>query len=138
MGAPWEKTEDGIESQFATNHVGNFLFINLIMPKLLAASAPRVLVVSSVGHFWGPVRFDVREICVLGRYGRTDILTGLQLRGWQGLRQVGGIVSNASFRLSSHLKFPFAAARARLPPFSSPLSLQSGTRTRSSSYSLAT
>ncbi|EIM90352.1 NAD-P-binding protein [Stereum hirsutum FP-91666 SS1] len=58
MGTPWEKTEDGIEKQFATNHVGNFLFTNLIIPKLLEAPSPRVLAVSSVGHFWGQVRFE--------------------------------------------------------------------------------
>ncbi|KAF8193450.1 NAD-P-binding protein [Pholiota molesta] len=58
MGAPYEKSEDGLELQLATNHIGNFLFTNLIMPKLLQSSAPRVVVVSSMGHAWGPFRFD--------------------------------------------------------------------------------
>ncbi|KJA19690.1 hypothetical protein HYPSUDRAFT_44061 [Hypholoma sublateritium FD-334 SS-4] len=58
MGTPYEKTEDGLELQFATNHIGNFLFANLIIPKLLESPAPRVVAVGSVGHFWGPVRFD--------------------------------------------------------------------------------
>jgi NAD(P)-dependent dehydrogenase (short-subunit alcohol dehydrogenase family) len=31
-------SEDGIEMQFATNHIGHFLFTSLIMPKLLKAS----------------------------------------------------------------------------------------------------
>ncbi|KIJ54346.1 hypothetical protein M422DRAFT_221928 [Sphaerobolus stellatus SS14] len=57
MGTPYEKTVDGLELQFATNHVGNFLFTNLIIPKLFEAPAPRVVTVSSVGHQWGPVRF---------------------------------------------------------------------------------
>lgn len=97
MGTPWEKTEDGIEKQFATNHIGNFLFTNLIVPKLLEARSPRVLAVSSVGHFWGPVRFEVRDLCTLMRHGNNRLI-GLQLRGWQGLRQMVGIVSNAFFR----------------------------------------
>ncbi|KAJ7346261.1 NAD-P-binding protein [Mycena albidolilacea] len=58
MGTPYEKTVDGLELQFASNHVGHFLFVSLIMPKLLESSAPRVVLSSSVGHFWGPVRFD--------------------------------------------------------------------------------
>ncbi|KAF7372785.1 NAD-P-binding protein [Mycena sanguinolenta] len=58
MGTPYEKTVDGLELQFASNHVGHFLFVNLIMPKLLESSAPRVVLASSVGHYWGPVRFD--------------------------------------------------------------------------------
>ncbi|GLB44981.1 putative NAD-P-binding protein [Lyophyllum shimeji] len=58
MGTPYAKTAEGLESQFGSNHVGHFLFTNLIMPKLLEAPAPRVVSVASVGHFWGPVRFD--------------------------------------------------------------------------------
>lgn len=49
---------DGFESQFATNHLGHFLFTNLIMGKILAAGKPRVVVVSSDGHRTSPVRFD--------------------------------------------------------------------------------
>ncbi|GJJ09315.1 hypothetical protein Clacol_003537 [Clathrus columnatus] len=58
MGAPYSKTEDGLESQFAINHIGNFLFTNLIMPKLLESSAPRVVSVASMGNTWGPVNFE--------------------------------------------------------------------------------
>jgi NAD(P)-dependent dehydrogenase (short-subunit alcohol dehydrogenase family) len=49
---------DGFESQFATNHLGHFLFTNLIMGKVLAAGKPRVVSVSSDGHRVSPVRFD--------------------------------------------------------------------------------
>ncbi|KAJ7247442.1 NAD-P-binding protein [Mycena haematopus] len=58
MGTPYQKTVDGLELQLASNHAGHFLFISLIMPKLLESSAPRVVLGSSVGHYWGPVRFD--------------------------------------------------------------------------------
>ena len=58
MGTPYNRTEDGLESQFGNNHIGNFLFTNLVLPKLLEAPAPRVVSVASLGHFWGPVRFD--------------------------------------------------------------------------------
>ena len=43
MACPYAKTEDGLERQFATNHVGPFLFTNLIMKKILASSAPALL-----------------------------------------------------------------------------------------------
>ncbi|KAG6902068.1 hypothetical protein C0995_004766 [Termitomyces sp. Mi166 len=58
MGTPYMRTEEGLESQFGNNHIGNFLFTNLVLPKLFEAPAPRVVCVSSVGHFWGPVKFD--------------------------------------------------------------------------------
>ena len=64
MACPYAKTEDGLERQFATNHVGPFLFTNLIMKKILASSAPRIVIVSSDGHRlsamrWGDIGFAV-------------------------------------------------------------------------------
>ena len=59
MAVPYSTTEDGIEAQFGTNHIGHFLFTNLIMKKLLAAKdGARVVNVSSLGHKRGPVRYD--------------------------------------------------------------------------------
>ncbi|KAL5379791.1 hypothetical protein DPSP01_008261 [Paraphaeosphaeria sporulosa] len=49
---------DGIEMHFATNHIGHFLLTNLLMPKILASAAPRIVNVSSVGTFVSPVRFS--------------------------------------------------------------------------------
>ncbi len=57
MAVPWSKTEDGFESQFATNYLGHFLFTNLLMSKLLAAKTPRVVIVSSNGHRLSPIRW---------------------------------------------------------------------------------
>ncbi|KAK6517491.1 hypothetical protein TWF281_004143 [Arthrobotrys megalospora] len=55
---------DGIEMQFATNHVGHYLFTCLIMPKLIAAAknspkgATRIINVSSIAHTLNPIRFS--------------------------------------------------------------------------------
>ncbi|KAF6819828.1 short-chain dehydrogenase [Colletotrichum plurivorum] len=57
MAVPYALTEDGLESQFQTNHVGHFLLTNLVMPKILASAAPRVVNISSNGHRLGPVRW---------------------------------------------------------------------------------
>jgi NAD(P)-dependent dehydrogenase (short-subunit alcohol dehydrogenase family) len=58
MAGPYRTTEEGIEAQFGANHIGHFLFTNLIMSRLLAAPSPRVVNVSSDGHRAGGVRFD--------------------------------------------------------------------------------
>ena len=59
MAVPYSKSVDGQESQFATNHVGHFLFTNLIMPKLLAAEkGARIINVSSSGHKREQMRFE--------------------------------------------------------------------------------
>ncbi|KJK83091.1 hypothetical protein H634G_01219 [Metarhizium anisopliae BRIP 53293] len=42
MVPPYAQTEDGFESQFATNHLSHFLLVNKLMPKLLAAGNARV------------------------------------------------------------------------------------------------
>ncbi len=56
-------SEDGIETTFATNHLGHFLFTNLILPKMIKAaktsSTPtRIVNVTSFGHQFSPVRFS--------------------------------------------------------------------------------
>ncbi|EXJ87903.1 hypothetical protein A1O1_04830 [Capronia coronata CBS 617.96] len=49
----------GIELQFATNHLGHFLFTKLLMPKILAAGpGARIVNLTSLGHKIGPVRLD--------------------------------------------------------------------------------
>ncbi|EWZ27939.1 short-chain dehydrogenase [Fusarium oxysporum Fo47] len=50
MAIPYSLTEDGFETQFQTNHLGHFLFTNLIMSKILNAEAPRIINISSAGH----------------------------------------------------------------------------------------
>ncbi|OAP54393.1 hypothetical protein AYL99_11494 [Fonsecaea erecta] len=57
-------SEDGIEMHFATNHVGHFLFTNLILPKLIKAAegkpkgVTRVVNVSSSSPTTAGVRFS--------------------------------------------------------------------------------
>lgn len=48
MATPFQRTEDGFEMQFGTNHLGHFVLINRIAP--LIEDDGRVVVVSSNGH----------------------------------------------------------------------------------------
>jgi NAD(P)-dependent dehydrogenase (short-subunit alcohol dehydrogenase family) len=58
MAGPYQTTKDGLELQFGSNHIGHFLFTNLIMPKVLASNNPRIINVSSNGHKLSPIRFE--------------------------------------------------------------------------------
>lgn len=58
MATPEQRTREGRELQFATNHLGHFALAVGLHAALAAAHGARVVVVSSVGHVNGPVRFD--------------------------------------------------------------------------------
>ena len=58
MASPEAHTDDGWESQFATNHLGHFALAVGLQPALAAADGARIVAVSSSGHLWSPVVFD--------------------------------------------------------------------------------
>ena len=55
---PQAQIEGGWESQFGINHLGHFILTKGLLPALLAADAPRVVCLSSIGHRRGGVNFD--------------------------------------------------------------------------------
>ncbi|KAI9706202.1 MAG: hypothetical protein M1820_004963 [Bogoriella megaspora] len=92
MACPESKTGDGFETQFGTNHLGeylhdfkhlraygpvlrktgHFLLTYLLLPTMLSSASKefpaRVVNVSSVGHFWGQVRFEDPNFSESGSY----------------------------------------------------------------------
>ncbi len=58
MACPHEKTADGFELQFGTNHLGHFLLTCLIVPALLKGAPSRVVTLSSRAHQMSPVVLD--------------------------------------------------------------------------------
>lgn len=49
---------DGYEFQFASNHLGPFVFTNTILPALRRSVSPRVVSVSSWGHHGSNVDYE--------------------------------------------------------------------------------
>ncbi|KAK1750433.1 short-chain dehydrogenase TIC 32 [Echria macrotheca] len=95
MAVPFELSPEGVESQFATNHLGHFLFVNLIMAKILAARAPRVVIVASDAHRlqsirFGGVNFDDGKVynkwLAYGQSKTANMLTALALANKLGKR----------------------------------------------------
>lgn len=58
MACPLQRTADGCEMQFGTNHIGHFLLTCLLVPALRAGAPARVVNLSSAGHKYSPVDFD--------------------------------------------------------------------------------
>jgi NAD(P)-dependent dehydrogenase (short-subunit alcohol dehydrogenase family) len=56
MAAPFGHTQDGFETQFGTNHLGHFVFVNRIAS--LVRSGGRIAIVSSSGHRFSNVNLE--------------------------------------------------------------------------------
>jgi NAD(P)-dependent dehydrogenase (short-subunit alcohol dehydrogenase family) len=74
MATPFGKTADGFETQFGTNHLGHFVFVNRIAS--LMAPGARLVNLSSAGHRFSDVdlddpNFDKTEYAPFVAYGRS-------------------------------------------------------------------
>lgn len=56
MACPQGKTQDGFETQFGTNHLGHFVFVNRLVPLLKQGA--RIVLLSSAGHQLSDVNID--------------------------------------------------------------------------------
>jgi NAD(P)-dependent dehydrogenase (short-subunit alcohol dehydrogenase family) len=57
MMTPYLRTKDGFELQLGINHLGHFALTGLLLDRLLAAPAARIVTVSSVVHRRGVIDF---------------------------------------------------------------------------------
>ena len=92
---------DGIESQFLANHVSHFLFTNLLMDKILASPAGRVVAVTSDGHRLSRVRFEDPgfDVCVSDR-------ERCRLTYRMGMYTTSGLRTGSPSRLICSWRFP--------------------------------
>lgn len=58
MACPLQRTAQGFEMQFGTNHLGHFLFTGLLSDALLDGAPGRVVNLSSAGHKFGAFNFE--------------------------------------------------------------------------------
>ena len=54
----YELTEDGIEKQFAVNHLAYFLLTHLLYPSLLNSNDARIINIGSDSHRYGKINFE--------------------------------------------------------------------------------
>lgn len=51
-------TQDSLELQFVSNHLGHFLMTNLLLDRLRESAPARIILVSSLLHVYGSIDFD--------------------------------------------------------------------------------
>jgi len=126
MAAPFDRTEDGFELQFGTNHLGHFLLIGLLVPSLLLASPSRIVLLSSMGHGMSDIQWDdpnylTTEYSKMEAYGQSktaNILHAVELErrfGPQGIHAYAvhpGMVATDLGRHFTADDFADIAARA--------------------------
>jgi WW domain-containing oxidoreductase len=84
MALPEARQANGVEMQFADNHLGHFLFANRLRDAVVAAQQGRIVVVSSAAHAWGPdegIQFDnlsgEKDYDPRQAYGQSKVANGL-------------------------------------------------------------
>lgn len=82
MWVPLRRDSRGIESQLATNYLGQFHLVAKLWPSLKKANGARVINVSSQGHHFSPFNFDDpnflhREYETLQAYGQSKTASNL-------------------------------------------------------------
>lgn len=84
MALPELEKVNGLEKQFAVNHLGHFLLVNLLLPQVMAAAQGRVVVMSSSAYKWAPpagIEFDnlsgERDYTPNKAYGQSKTANGL-------------------------------------------------------------
>jgi NAD(P)-dependent dehydrogenase (short-subunit alcohol dehydrogenase family) len=84
MATPFGKTADGFETQFGTNHLGHFVFVNRIAPLMTPGS--RLVNLSSAGHRFSDVdladpnfeRTPYAEFVAYGRSKTANVLFAVE------------------------------------------------------------
>jgi NAD(P)-dependent dehydrogenase (short-subunit alcohol dehydrogenase family) len=85
MACPQGKTADGFETQFGTNHLGHFVFVNRLAQLLQGGG--RVVILSSAGHRFSDVDLDdpnfehtpYQEFVAYGRSKTANVLFAVGL-----------------------------------------------------------
>jgi NAD(P)-dependent dehydrogenase (short-subunit alcohol dehydrogenase family) len=98
MACPEGKTQDGFETQFGTNHLGHFVFVNRLAPLLRPGS--RVVNLSSAGHQISDVdlddpNFERTPYQAFSAYGRSKTANILYAVALDSRLKGGGIRATA-------------------------------------------
>ena len=79
MACPYQKTADGFEMQFGTNHLGHFLLTMLLLDRLKRSAPSRIITVSSLGHKFAYKGINFDDIHFEKKYDSWDAYANSKL-----------------------------------------------------------
>jgi NAD(P)-dependent dehydrogenase (short-subunit alcohol dehydrogenase family) len=124
MMTPYLGTKDGFELQLGINHLGPFAFTGLLLDRLLAAPAARIVTVSSLVHRRGVINFnDLSSALHYDRtaaYGRSKLANLLFAYELQRRLAASGATAMS---LAAHPGYARTGLTQHLPPL-----IQAGSR----------
>src|ERR1700694_5049781 len=111
-----QETVDGLETVFATNHLGPFLLTNLLVPVLAAGAPARVVTVSSGAQAMGKIDFDdlqsvrsYNEIRVYNQSKVANVLFTYELaRRLEGTGVTANVLEPGFVKTNLKVPFPFS------------------------------
>jgi NAD(P)-dependent dehydrogenase (short-subunit alcohol dehydrogenase family) len=109
MAPPLQRTAEGFEMQFGTNHLGHFALTGLLLPALLRADRPRVVTTSSLMHRRADNRWDDPN-AELRPYERWPAYARSKLANLLFMRELGRRAREAGCDLVSAAAHPGYAA----------------------------
>lgn len=123
MSAARGRSAEGYDLTFAVNHLAPFLLTNLLLPKLAAAGAARIVVVASAAHRRARLDFDDlmndRVSGLLPAYAGSKLANILFTRSLAQRLRGSGVTANALHPgfVNSHIFHATPALRLLLLPF---------------------
>ena len=93
------ETAEGLEATFALNHLGVFLLTNLLLERLRAAEAGRIIVTASAAHHPARLDFDdlqlVRGYSARTAYGRSKLANVMFANALARRLEGGAVTANS-------------------------------------------
>ena len=143
MSAAQARSAEGYDLTFAVNHLAPFLLTNLLLPKLTAAGAARIVVVASAAHRRARLDFDdlmnAKVSGLLPAYARSKLANILFTRTLAQRLRGSAVTANALHPgfVNSHLFHATPALRFLLMPLA-PLLMRTPAQGAANSIYLAT
>lgn len=143
MSAARALSAEGYDLTFAVNHLAPFLLTNLLLPKLSAAGAARIVVVASAAHRRARLDFDdlmnAKVSGLLPAYARSKLANILFTRSLAQRLRGSAVTANALHPgfVNSHIFHATPALRLLLMPLA-PLLMRTPAQGAATSIYLAT